>query len=150
MTCVLVLNGPNLNMLGKREPGVYGHTTLADIEKTMQRRASELKLDLEFFQSNCEGALIDHLHTVPGRCDAVIINPAGYTHTSVALRDAISSIAPTPVIEVHISNVYARPDEFRHKSLTAPVCVGQISGLGPFGYVLALEAASDLLRSGKA
>lgn len=144
MKPVLILNGPNLNMLGKRQPEVYGKQSLADIEKLVKARAKELKCKVEFFQSNLEGALIEKLHEALGRVHAVIFNPGGYTHTSVALRDAVLSIAPTPVIEVHISNVYARPDVFRHHSLLAPVCVGQISGFGAQGYVLALEAAAKL------
>jgi 3-dehydroquinate dehydratase II len=142
MKKILVLNGPNLNMLGKREPDVYGSQTLDDIEQMMCGRAGELDCDLEFFQSNTEGVLVDRLHEAMGNVDAIIFNPGGLTHTSVVLRDAIASIAPTPVIEVHLSNVYARSDKFRHVSMTAPVCVGQISGFGALGYVLALEAAA--------
>jgi 3-dehydroquinate dehydratase II len=144
MKKILVLNGPNLNMLGIREPMVYGKTTLADITKLLRARAKELRVELEFFQSNSEGALIDRLHAARMKVAAVIFNPGAYTHTSVALRDAISSIAPVPVVEVHLSNVYARPEEFRHKSLTAPACVGQISGFGPQSYLLALEAVARM------
>ena len=144
MKPILILNGPNLNMLGKRQPEVYGKLSLADIEKLLRARAKALKCKVEFFQSNIEGELIEKLHGALGRVHAVIFNPGGYTHTSVALRDAVLAIAPTPVIEVHISNVYARPDKFRHHSLLAPVCVGQISGFGAQGYVLALEAAVAL------
>ena len=144
MKVILVLNGANLNMLGKREPGVYGNSTLGDIEKLMRERAKALNVELEFFQSNVEGELINRLHESMGRVQAVILNPGAYTHTSIALRDAISAIVPTPVIEVHLSNVYARPDAFRHNSLTAPVCVGQVSGFGPKSYLLALEAAATL------
>lgn len=146
MKRILVLNGPNLNMLGKREPGHYGRATLADIAQMLCDRAKTLGCELEFFQSNCEGALIDRLHEAFGKADAVIFNPGGYTHTSVALRDAVSAIAPIPVIEVHLSNVYARPDEFRHRSLIAPVCVGQISGFGAQSYLLALEAAVQRVK----
>jgi 3-dehydroquinate dehydratase-2 len=144
MKPILVMNGANLNMLGKREPGIYGAASLADLETLLRKHAKKMDLELEFFQSNVEGELINRLHEAAGNVHAVVLNPGGYTHTSVSLRDAISSIAPTPVIEVHLSNVYARPDDFRHKSLTAPVCIGQISGFGPNSYILALEAASRL------
>ena len=141
MDTILILNGPNLNMLGTRETTVYGTTSLGDIEQQLRKHAESLGVALEFFQSNHEGELIDRLHKAFGKVKAVIFNPGAYTHTSVALRDAVASIAPTPVIEVHLSNVYARPDSFRHQSLTAPVCVGQISGFGPNSYLVALEAA---------
>lgn len=144
MKPILVLNGANLNMLGRREPGIYGSNSLSDIEQMLRTHAKKLGVDLEFFQSNKEGELIDRLHQAYGNVHAVVFNPGAYTHTSVALRDAISAIAPTPVIEVHLTNVYARPDAFRHTSIIAPVCVGQISGFGPRSYILGLEAAAHV------
>lgn len=143
MKRILILNGPNLNMLGKREPTIYGKLSLTEIEKQLLARASG-RAELEFFQSNHEGELVDRLQQTINQSDAVVFNPGAYTHTSVALRDAISAIAPLPVIEVHISNVYARSESFRHKSLLAPVCMGQISGFGAQSYLLGLEAALSL------
>jgi 3-dehydroquinate dehydratase-2 len=144
MKKILVLNGPNLNMLGRRQPEYYGKVTLAEIEKMIRLRAKALKCEVEFYQSNSEGDLVDRLHSACGNVDAVIFNPGAYAHTSVALRDAIAAVDPLPVIEVHISNIYARPEEFRHHSYTAPVCQGQISGFGAQSYILALEAAVRL------
>lgn len=142
---ILVLNGPNLNLLGQRETNVYGTATLASIEERVREECREVGASVDFFQSNSEGDLIDAIHCAKNNYDVIIFNPAAYTHTSVALRDAIAAVAPLPVIEVHLSNVYARPEEFRHKSLTAPVCVGQIAGFGPLSYVLAVRAAVALL-----
>jgi 3-dehydroquinate dehydratase II len=136
---VLILNGPNLNLLGQREPDIYGRATLADIEAKVRERAAKLKLDVEFRQSNIEGELVNWIQGAKGKFDVIILNAAAYTHTSVALRDAISAIG-VPTIEVHISNVHAR-EEFRHTSLIAPVCRGQIAGFGMNSYILALEAA---------
>ncbi|HLU92280.1 MAG TPA: type II 3-dehydroquinate dehydratase [Pedomonas sp.] len=138
---VLVLNGPNLNLLGTREPGVYGAATLADIEAMVERRAAELGLEVVFRQSNHEGQLIDWLHEARHTCAGVIFNPGAYTHTSVALHDAIKAIE-IPVVEVHLSNPHAR-EPFRHRSYVSPVARGVIQGFGPHGYVLALEAAAQ-------
>lgn len=147
MKPILILNGPNLNMLGTREPEVYGSTTLADIETSLIELATQLNLTIESCQSNTEGTLIDRIHTAHTQNSGIIFNPGAYTHTSVALRDAIASIAPIPVIEIHLSNVYARPETFRHKSLLAPVCKGQISGFGPDSYLLALRALHTILTT---
>ena len=137
MKKVLIINGPNLNLLGTREPEIYGKTTLKDIETELKNRAEKLNIEIECFQSNHEGEIVDKIHSAKNNFDAIIINPAAYTHTSVAIRDAFAAV-DIPAIEVHISNVYARED-FRHNSLTAPVVTGQISGLGIQGYLLALE-----------
>ena len=144
---VLVLHGPNLNLLGTREPHIYGHTTLVDIDQDLRRYGEELGVAVETFQSNGEGALIDRIQEARLKVQALIVNAGGYTHTSVALRDALAGVA-LPVIEVHLTNLAAR-EEFRHRSLLAPVCVGQITGLGAFGYRLALEAAVHVLKTGK-
>lgn len=137
---VLVLHGPNLNLLGTREPETYGHTTLADIDEALAKRAAEAGLALETFQSNHEGALVDRIHAARGEgVDFIIINPAAYTHTSVALRDALAGVA-IPFVEVHLSNVHRR-EPFRHHSYFSDVAVGVICGLGWQGYLLALEYA---------
>ncbi len=141
---ILVISGPNLNLLGRREPDVYGHDTLDDIHARLDRRAAELGCEVLTYQSNHEGALIDYLHTHMDDADGAVLNPGGYTHASVALRDAVAAM-PFPVIEVHLSNVYAR-EEFRHHSLIAPVARGHIVGLGPYGYIAALEALIVLSR----
>ena len=139
-TDILVIHGPNLNMLGSREPEVYGSQTLKDIDGDLRDRAEALGLRLEAFQSNHEGAIVQRIQESVGNILGMIINPAAYTHTSVAIRDALL-LLDVPIIEVHLSNVYKR-ESFRHVSLTAPVATGQITGLGADGYRLALEALS--------
>ena len=135
---VLLLNGPNLNLLGIREPEVYGSDTLADIVADLQTFAAERNVKLEDFQSNIEGELINRLHEARGNVDGVVFNPGAFTHYSIALRDAISGVE-LPVIETHLSNVHAR-EEFRHTSMLAPVCLGVVAGFGRHSYFVALEA----------
>ena len=138
MKSVLILHGPNLNLLGTREPEVYGNFSLADINEKLISAGRDLGVQVRSFQSNSEGELINALHDAREWASGVVFNPGAYTHTSVALRDAISAIE-IPVVEVHLSNVYAR-EEFRHKSLLAPVCLGKITGFGWRSYVLGLQA----------
>jgi len=140
---VLVLHGPNLNLLGTREPEVYGRDTLADVNRELRALAKALGVALELRQSNHEGELIDWIHAARGRFDALLMNPGGLTHTSVALRDAIASVA-LPCVEVHLSNVHAR-EAFRHTSLTAPVCAGVVMGFGKHSYLLGLRALAERL-----
>jgi 3-dehydroquinate dehydratase-2 len=135
---VLIINGPNLNMLGKRETSVYGETSLPDIEKLVKEKAEGLGIEVGFFQSNHEGELIDRIHNAGiEKMDGIVINPGGYTHTSVALRDALLAVN-IPFVEVHISNV-ARREDFRHVSYFSDIAIGTVAGLGPIGYCLALE-----------
>ena len=138
---VLFLNGPNLNLLGQRQPEIYGESTLADIESAVRSQA-EGRAEIEFRQSNDEGALVTWVQEASGQTDVVVINAAGYTHTSVVLRDAIAA-TDVPVVEIHLSNIHAR-EEFRHNSLIAPVCRGQICGFGTASYMLGLESALTL------
>jgi 3-dehydroquinate dehydratase-2 len=139
---ILFLNGPNLNLLGQREPDVYGRTTLAEIEKKIRKRANELKVEIAFLQSNLEGELVSWIQEAKGKFDVIVLNAAAYTHTSLALRDAITAVG-IPTIEIHLSNVHAR-EKVRHKSLIAPVCVGQITGFGANSYILGIEAAVNI------
>ena len=135
---IRILNGPNLNLLGKREPTVYGTTTLDEISARMTELASELDCTVDFRQHNHEGVLVDWVQEASGQSDGVLLNPAGLTHYSVALRDAIAAIAPVPVIEVHISNIHAR-EEFRHLSVVSPVAAGIVMGWGALSYEVALR-----------
>ena len=135
---ILVLHGPNLNLLGKREPEIYGHQTLADIDASLRATAKQLAVEIECFQSNHEGELIDHIQAAMGQAAGILINPGGFTHTSVALRDALVA-SRLPIVEVHLSNVFAR-ESFRQHSYVSPIAVGVISGLGAQGYRFGLEA----------
>jgi len=141
---VLVLNGPNLNLLGSREPATYGHETLADISRLCADTGSECGLTIEFRQTNHEGELLDWIHQARGRCAGILINPAAWTHTSVAIRDALVA-SELPVIEVHLSNVHKR-EAFRHISFVSPIAVGVICGLGSHGYRLALQHFSHMFK----
>jgi 3-dehydroquinate dehydratase-2 len=144
---VLVIHGPNLNLLGEREPEVYGHTTLADIDKELKNLGRELEMKVETFQSNSEGAIVDRIQNARGKCDVLLINPGAYTHTSVAIRDAISAVN-IPVIEVHLSNVYRR-EPFRHHSTIADIAHGRIMGFGAESYSLALRAARTIAEESR-
>ena len=139
---ILVLNGPNLNMLGKREPEIYGATTLDDIDRGIKETGKQLGFVVETFQSNHEGAMVEKIQEALNGCSAIIINPAAYTHTSVAIRDALL-LHDIPVIEVHLSNIHKR-EAFRHKSMIADIATGQISGFGAYGYTMALKAVHQI------
>lgn len=142
MKKILILHGPNLNVLGVREKDIYGTVSLDAIDAELRKRAVALQLELEIFQSNHEGELVSAIQNAMGKKDVIIINPAAYTHTSVAIRDAIAA-CNIPTLEVHLSNIYKR-EEFRHHSMVAPVAVAQIAGFGPLSYYLALQAAAEL------
>lgn len=141
---VLVIHGPNLNLLGTRDPAIYGTTTLAEIDAALAHRAAARGADVTCVQSNLEGALVDAIQRARGAYDAIVINPGGYTHTSVAIRDAIEAVG-VPTVEVHLSNIHAR-EAFRQVSITAPRCVGQICGFGARSYGLGLDAALDIVE----
>jgi 3-dehydroquinate dehydratase II len=141
---ILVLNGPNLNLLGKRQPEIYGNLTLSDIEQQVRALAEELGVEIDFRQSNSEAELINWIHAAAGKFGALVINPAAYTHTSLALRDAISAVG-IPTVEIHISNIHRR-EPFRHHSYIAEVAVGQIAGFGATSYLLGIRAAVGLLQ----
>ena len=141
---IIVLHGPNLNLLGQREPGVYGTLTLAEINQAIESLAGELGCGVDFFQSNSEGALVDTIHASSHVYDGILINPAAYTHTSIALRDALAAVG-LPFVEVHLSNVHKR-EAFRHVSMTAPLAVGQICGFGCDSYLLGLRALFSHLK----
>lgn len=140
---IVVIQGPNLNMLGVREQNIYGPMKLEDIHAQMKAFAEQNQHEIEFFQSNLEGEIVDRIQECLGDADGIIINPAAYTHTSIAIRDAIAAVK-IPTLEVHLSNIYQR-EEFRHTSLTAPVCAGQITGMGPYGYHLAMVGMNQML-----
>ncbi len=139
---ILFLNGPNLNLVGQREPEIYGRQSLADIEQAVRAKAAKLGAEIDFRQSNLEGELVGWIQQAKGKFDVIVLNAAAYTHTSLALRDAVSAVG-IPTIEVHLSNIHAR-EEIRHKSMIAAVCRGQILGFGPHSYILALEAAVNI------
>ena len=139
---ILIINGPNLNLLGKREPGVYGSDSLEEIQREILEKAKQIGAEVDFFQSNHEGAIIDALHEAMDSYDGVVLNAGAYTHYSYAIRDAIAAIK-IPVVEVHMSNVNSR-DEFRHTSVIAPVCAGTIAGFGKNSYILGLRAAAEI------
>jgi len=141
---ILILHGPNLNLLGIREPAVYGSMTLKEINRMLLELGSELGCEISIVQSNCEGTLVDAIQSASGKFDGILINPAAYTHTSVAIRDAISAVA-IPTIEVHLSNIHSRED-FRAKSFVAPIALGQICGFGADSYLLGLRALCNHIK----
>jgi len=142
MKKILVIHGPNLNLLGERETSVYGNVTMESINKELAETAKSLGADIEAYQSNVEGEIVNKIQSAKGSFSAIVLNPGGYTHYSIAIRDAISAVR-VPTVEVHLSNIYAR-EEFRHSSVIAPVCAGQITGFGKESYILGLRAAAAL------
>ncbi|MFC1511377.1 type II 3-dehydroquinate dehydratase [Candidatus Margulisiibacteriota bacterium] len=142
---ILVIHGPNLNLLGERETSVYGKTSLEDVDKELKSLAKQLKVEIETYQNNVEGEIINAIQGARGKFGAIVINPGGYTHSSVAIRDAIAAVK-IPTVEVHLSNIYSR-EEFRQKSVIAPVAAGQISGFGKHSYLLGLMAAVSLCKA---
>ena len=146
---ILVIHGPNLNLLGEREPGIYGDESFDSLNKKLVKLSAEYGMECEIFQSNHEGAIIDKLHEARKIFKAVILNAGAYTHYSYAIHDAIKSVVTIPTVEVHLSNVHAR-EGFRHKSVTAPACIGQLCGFGEFGYILAIQALEDYKAKQKA
>jgi 3-dehydroquinate dehydratase-2 len=145
MQSILILHGPNMNLLGEREPGIYGEITLEEIDRRLVQHGEQLGLAVRTFQTNSEGGLIDALHDARHWAVGVVFNPGGYTHTSIALRDAVTAIK-LPVVEIHLSNIYGRED-FRHQSVIAPVCAGTISGFGWRSYLLGLDALQSVLNA---
>ena len=146
MKPIFVLNGPNLNMLGKREPGLYGTVTLDGISDMCREAAKGLGYDLDFRQTNIEGELVTWVQEAGDKAAGIVLNAGAYTHTSIALHDAIRGIAPVPVAEVHLSNIHAR-EPFRHKSMISPVAIGMICGFGPLGYTMAIQALAARLEN---
>ncbi len=142
---IIVINGPNINLLGTREPEIYGSLTLDDITKNLNAEAAKLNIELEFFQSNVEGEIVNAIQNAKNDCSGIVINPAAYTHTSVAIRDAIAAVG-LPCVEIHISNIHNR-EEFRKNSLTAPVCIGQITGFGADSYKLGLIGLVNYIKA---
>jgi 3-dehydroquinate dehydratase-2 len=145
MQSILILHGPNMNLLGEREPGIYGEISLEEIDRRLVQHGEQLSFAVRTFQTNSEGGLIDALHDARQWAAGVVFNPGGYTHTSIALRDAVSAIK-LPVVEIHLSNIYGRED-FRHQSVIAPVCAGTISGFGWRSYLLGLDALQSVLNA---
>jgi 3-dehydroquinate dehydratase-2 len=145
MSNILVIHGPNLNLLGKREPGIYGTLTLDDINARLQEWGRRHNVTIQTFQSNYEGAIIDELHKAPDWAQGIVMNPGAYTHYSYAIRDAVAAVK-LPAVEVHLSNVHAR-EAFRHTSVIAPICIGQIAGFGDYSYILGLEAILNILTA---